>query len=105
MAKKDQTNPFEGCKLMGDRLIIEAIKVEDEQRETGFTIPAPIRMQNVNLPKYGVVMAVGPGDPAKGPLPVKVGDKICYAFYGGTPISVRDRQFLIMRAFDIHFIL
>lgn len=105
MGKKEEVNPFEGCELMLDRIIVEGIKREDEVRETGFTVPAAAREAAINLPKYGIVMACGPGDMNKGEMKVKVGDKICYAFYSGVPISVRDRHFLIMREFDVIFIL
>lgn len=104
MGKKENL-PLEGVELLLDRVIIEGIKVKDEVTATGFTVPAEARAKTTNLPKYGYVVAVGPGDPAKGDMKVKVGDMVCYLFYSGTPLSMGDRQFLIMREVDIAFII
>lgn len=100
-----KVKPLENVELLLDRIIIERMKVQDEVRETGFTVPAEARAKNINLPQYGHVVAVGPGDPAKGPLKVKAGDKVCFSFYSGIPLSIADRQFLIMREYDVIFIL
>lgn len=105
MAKKEEVKPLEGVELLLDRVIIEAIKVKDEVTTTGFTVPADARAKTVNLPKYGYVVACGPGDPAKGDMKVKVGDMVCYIFYSGTPLSMGDREFLIMREVDIVMII
>lgn len=105
MAKKNEGNPLEGVELLLDRVIVEKIKVVDEVRETGFTVPASARENNINLPKYGYIVAAGPGDPNRGEMKVKVGDKVCFMFYSGTPLTFGDRQFLIMREFDVAFII
>lgn len=102
---KEKNSALEGVELMLDRIIVEAVPVKDEIRETGFTVPADARAKNINLPKFGIVVAAGKGDPGKGEMKVKVGDKVCYAFYSGVPLSMGDRQFLIMREFDVIFIL
>lgn len=102
---KKKNSPLEGVELMLDRLIIEPIAIKDEIRETGFVVPAVAREKSVNLPKYGIVVAAGAGDPGKGEMKVKVGDMICYAFYSGVPLSTGGRQFLILREFDVIFIL
>lgn len=104
MAKKENL-PLEGVELLLDRVIIEGIKEKDEVSETGFAFKAEWRAKTTNLPKFGYIVAAGPGDPAKGEMKVKVGDKVCYLFYSGTPISMGDRQFLIMREVDIVFII
>ena len=95
-----QAKPLEGVELLLDRVIIEKIPVKDEVRETGFTVPAAAREANINLPKYGFIVACGPGV-----TKVKPGDKICFLFYSGTPLSIGEKQFLIMREFDIVFVL
>lgn len=100
-----QAKILDNIELLMDRIIVERIPVKDEIRETGFTVPASAREANINLPKYGYVVAAGPGDPVKGDMRVKVGDKVCYMFYSGTPLSIGDRQFLIMREFDVAFII
>lgn len=94
-----------GVELQLDRIIVEQIKVTDEQRESGFTVPAAAREKNVNLPKYGWIVAVGPGDPQKGPMTLKVGDLICYQFYSGTPLTFNKTDYMIMRAGDVVFTL
>lgn len=91
--------------LLLDRVIIEQIKAEDEERSSGFTVPAAARANNINLPKYGWIVAAGPGDPAKGPMTVKVGDMVCYTFYSGTPLTFGSTNYMIMREGDIVFTL
>lgn len=91
--------------LLLDRIIVEQIKAEDEQRTSGFTVPAQARENNVNLPKYGWVVAVGPGDPAKGKMTVKVGDMICYQFFSGVPLTFDKTNYMIMREGDVVFTL
>lgn len=102
---KNPVKALEGVEMLLDKIIVERIAIKDEIRETGFTVPAAAREQNINLPKYGYVVAAGPGDPSRGEMKVKVGDKVCYMFYSGTPLSIGERQFLIMREFDVAFIL
>lgn len=91
--------------LLLDRVIIEGIKKEDEQRASGFTVPAKAREQNQNLPKYGYIVAVGPGDPAKGKMSVRVGDLVMYQFYSGVPLTMNNTDYLVMREGDICFIM
>ena len=100
---KEKNAPLTNIELTLDRIIVEGIAIKDEIRETGFTVPAHAREKSINLPKYGIVVATGPGDPGKGEMKVKVGDKVCYAFYSGVPLSMDDRNFLIMREFDVIF--
>lgn len=102
---KDEGTPLSWVELLLDRVIVEKIAVEDEVRETRFTVPASAREQNINLPKYGYIVAAGPGDPNKGQMKVKVGDKVCFMFYSGTPLSIGEKQYMIMREPDIAFII
>lgn len=96
---------LDNVELLLDRIIVQKIAARDEVTETGFTVPADAREKNINLPKYGYVVAAGPGDPARGAMKCKVGDKVCFLFYSGTPLSIDDKQFMIMREFDVVFII
>jgi chaperonin GroES len=52
----------------------------------------------------GEVIAVGPGRFEKGervPMDVKVGDKVIYGKYSGTPFTVETEEVIIIKASDI----
>ncbi len=103
---KKKVEPLKVVKeLLLDRIILQAIKQSDIELESGIVIPAFAAEKSVNLPKFGYVVAAGPGDPNKGEMKVKVGDKVCYAFYSGIPMTVGKVDYLIMRDFDVLFIL
>jgi chaperonin GroES len=55
-------------------------------------------------PTQGEVIAVGPGRFEKGarvPLDLKVGDRVVYAKYSGTPYTVRGDELIIIKASDV----
>ena len=55
-------------------------------------------------PTQGEVIAVGPGRVEKGtrvPMDVKVGDKVIYGKYSGTPYESGDDELIIIKASDI----
>jgi chaperonin GroES len=55
-------------------------------------------------PTMGEVIAVGPGRYEKGnrvPMDVKVGDKVIYGKYSGTPYTVDGDEVMIIKASDI----
>ena len=87
-------------KPIGDRIIVK----QDEAEETtagGLVLAS----SNKEKPTSGVVLAVGEGKiNDKGehlPMPVKVGDKVLYAKYGGTEVTVDGEKVMILRADDI----
>ncbi|WP_283169916.1 co-chaperone GroES [Curtanaerobium respiraculi] len=90
-------------KPIGDRIIVK----QDEAEETtaGGLVLAN---SNKEKPTSGEVLAVGEGKVNdKGehlPMPVKVGDHVLYAKYGGTEVEVEGEKVVILRADDIYAI-
>lgn len=82
-----------------DRVII----FPDEEAETmrgGLYIPDTAKEK----PTQGEVLAVGPGRMEKGqrvPTDLKVGDKVIYGKYSGTPYSVDGDEVIIIKASDV----
>ncbi|HET7025843.1 MAG: co-chaperone GroES [Gemmatimonadales bacterium] len=82
-----------------DRVVI----FPDDEAETmrgGLYIPDTAKEK----PTQGEVLAVGPGRVEKGqrvPLDLKVGDKVIYGKYSGTPYSVDGDEVIIIKASDV----
>lgn len=91
--------------LLLDRVIILPVKVGDEKRASGIEITEEQRKKYANLPRFGHIVAVGPGDPGRGDMTVKKGDLISFLFYSGTPFEFNGQTHLIMREFDIIMII
>ena len=86
-------------KPLGDRVVVKALE-EEERTRGGIVLPDTAKEK----PQHGEVVAVGPGewdDGARGPMDVKVGDRVIFAKYGGTEIKVEDEEYLILRQSDI----
>ena len=72
---------------------------ESESMRGGLFIPDTAKEK----PSQGEIIAVGPGryeKSARVPVEVKVGDKVLYGKYSGTP-NVRQRTVLILRESDV----
>ncbi|HSC59562.1 MAG TPA: co-chaperone GroES [Gemmatimonadales bacterium] len=82
-----------------DRVVI----FPDDEAETmrgGLYIPDTAKEK----PTQGEVLAVGPGRMEKGqrvPVDLKVGDKVIYGKYSGTPYSVDGDEVIIIKASDV----
>lgn len=82
-----------------DRVVI----FPDDETETmrgGLYIPDTAKEK----PTQGEVIAVGPGRVEKGqrvPVDLKVGDKVIYGKYSGTPYSVDGDEVIIIKASDV----
>lgn len=91
---KNTLTPFE------DRVVIRPSE-EGETMRGGLYIPDTAKEK----PTTGEVIAVGPGrlnDDGKAlPMPVKVGDKVIYGKYSGTPFTVDGEEVMIIKASDI----
>jgi chaperonin GroES len=90
-------------KPLGDRIIVK----QDEATETtasGLYIANAAKEK----PTTGTVLAVGEGkvnnDGKHLPMPVKVGDQVIYAKFGGTEVEVDGETVVILRADDIYAI-
>jgi chaperonin GroES len=82
-----------------DRVVI-APSDEAETMRGGLYIPDTAKEK----PTMGEVIAVGPGRFEKGarvPMDVKVGDKVVYGKYSGTPYTIDGDEVMIIKASDI----
>jgi chaperonin GroES len=83
-----------------DRIIVKRLE-EEEKTKGGIIIPDTAKEK----PIEGKVIAVGDGkikeDGTKIPLDVKKGDRVLFAKYGGTEITIDGEEHLMMREDDI----
>jgi chaperonin GroES len=82
-----------------DRVVILPTD-EAETMRGGLYIPDTAKEK----PTQGEVIAVGPGRFEKGarvPVDVKVGDKVIYGKYSGTPYTIDGDEVMIIKASDV----
>jgi chaperonin GroES len=82
-----------------DRVVIMPTE-ETESMRGGLYIPDTAKEK----PTQGEILAVGPGRFEKGarvPLDVKVGDKVIYGKYSGTPFTIDGNEVMIIKASDV----
>ncbi|NUQ70161.1 MAG: co-chaperone GroES [Chthonomonadales bacterium] len=91
-------------KPLGDRLVVKATEAE-ETTAGGILLPDTAKEK----PQQGEVIAVGPGkrlDNGKvEPIDVQVGDRIYYAKYGGTEVTIGGQEYVILRQDDVLAVL
>ena len=84
-----------------DRLIVQRLEEDDEQRVGGIIIPDTAKEK----PQQGKVIAVGKGKIEKDgkvtPLDVKKGDTVLFGKYSGQEIKLDGEDYLIMREEEI----
>ena len=84
-----------------DRLIVERIEEDSEQKVGGIIIPDTAKEK----PQQGKIIAAGKGkikdDGTVTPLDVKAGDTILFGKYSGQEIKLEGEEFLIMREDEI----
>ena len=89
-----------GLKPVGDRIVVKALEAETKTKG-GIVVPDTAKER----PQQGKVIAIGMGklleDGKIRPLEVKVGDRILFARYAGTEITVKDEELLILREEDV----
>jgi len=87
-------------KPLHDKVLIQTQEA-DEKTKGGIIIPETA----VEKPQEAKVVAVGTGiilpDGNIKPLDVKKGDKILISKYGGTPITVEEKEYFIVREDEI----
>jgi chaperonin GroES len=87
-------------KPLEDRVVVKVLEQEDTT-SSGIVLPDTAKEKQ----SKATVMAVGPGkhdDSGKLlPMPVKVGDIIVFAKYGGTELKLDGEDYLVLRASDI----
>ena len=83
-----------------DRIIVQRLE-EEEKTKGGIIIPDTAKEK----PVEGKVIAVGAGrikkDGTKIPLEIKKGDRVLFAKYGGTEITMDGEEYLMMKEDDI----
>ena len=87
-----------------DRIVVERLE-EKEVKKGSIIIPDTAKEK----PQEGKVVAVGNGkvgdDGKKIPLDVKAGDKILFGKYSGSEVKIDDKEYQIMREYDVLSIL
>lgn len=87
-------------KPLHDRIVIEAAPKE-EKTASGILLPDGAQEK----PQKGTVLAVGPGkrlDSGKlAPVDIKVGETVLYGKYSGTEVTVKGKDYIILRAEDV----
>jgi chaperonin GroES len=105
-----QFNPFAGgdqamakgkmkVTPLEDRVVVMPSDDAEEMRG-GLYIPDTAKEK----PTQGEVIAVGPGRYEKGnrvPMDLKVGDKVIYGKYSGTPFTIEGQEVMIIKASDV----
>ncbi len=99
MATATKAKPKIKIQPLEDRVVI----LPDDETETmrgGLYIPDTAKEK----PTQGEVIAVGPGRVEKGarvPMDLKVGDKVIYGKYSGTPFTTEGEEVIIIKASDV----
>ena len=82
-------------KPLADKVVIEPVE-EEEKSAGGIILPDTAKEK----PHEGTVLAVGPGrvleDGSRSDMAVKKGDRVIYAKYGGTEITVDGKDLMIL---------
>ena len=90
-----------GVRPLRDRVLLERVAEEEEQKVGGIIIPDTAKEK----PQQGKVIAVGSGRVTdKGevlPLDVKAGDTVLFGKYSGSEIKVDGKEYLIVREDEI----
>jgi len=88
-------------KPLGDRVLVEFLDDQKEQRKGGIIIPDAAKEK----PQEGKVIEVGPGklndEGNRIPMNVKKGQRVLMPKYGGSEIKVEDKEYQIVREEDI----
>jgi chaperonin GroES len=99
MSTATKAKPKIRIQPLEDRVVI----LPDDEAETmrgGLYIPDTAKEK----PTQGEVIAVGPGRVEKGarvPTDLKVGDKVIYGKYSGTPFTTEGEEVIIIKASDV----
>jgi chaperonin GroES len=83
---------------LGNRVVVKAVK---EEEVTSFGIVLPDTAQKEKKAE-GEIVAVGPGklleSGQRGPVEVRVGDRVIFEKWGGEEVKVGDQEYKILEA-------
>jgi len=88
-------------KPLDDRIVVRPNEAET-QTASGLVIPDTAKEK----PQQGEVLAVGPGKRSETtgdliPVDIKVGDTVLYSKYGGTEVTVKGEDLLVLNSRDV----
>ena len=83
-------------KPIKDRVVIEMIEEAESKTKGGIIIPDTSSKEK---PQMGKVVAVGNDEDLK--KEIKAGDKVIYAKYSGTEVTLDEKKYLIVKFEDI----
>jgi chaperonin GroES len=88
-------------KPLDDRIVVRPNEAET-QTASGLVIPDTAKEK----PQQGEVLAVGPGKRSETsgeliPVDIKVGDTVLYSKYGGTEVTVKGEDILVLNSRDV----
>ena len=90
-------------KPLADKVVVEPME-EEEKSPGGIILPDTAKQK----PQEGVVIATGPGkildDGSRSEMLVKKGDRVIYAKYGGTEVTVAGKDYMILDQDSIYAI-
>lgn len=87
-----------GIRPLADRIVIK--RIDERTTEGGIVIPETVG----NKSQKGIVIAVGPGKYEEGKLQkvsVNCNDSIIFNKYSGTEITVKGKDYLIIKEDDV----
>jgi len=88
---------------LGDKVVVEPVG-EEEKSPGGIILPDTAKKK----PQEGIVVAVGPGrvldDGSRGEMAVKKGDRVIFAKYGGTEVTIEGKELVILDQDSIYAI-
>ena len=99
MATATKAKPGLKIQPLEDRVVIAPAE-ETESMRGGLYIPDTAKEK----PQQGEIVAVGPGRYEKGekvPMELKVGQKVLYGKYSGTPYTFDGDEYVIIKASDV----
>ena len=88
---------------LGDKVVVQA-EEKEEITAGGIILPDTAKKK----PQVGKVIAIGPGrtldDGSRAAMSVKVGQKVVFAKYGGTEVTIDDQEYVILDEDSIYAI-
>ncbi len=87
-----------GVRPLLDRIIIS--KIEERTTDGGIVIPNTVD----NKSQRGVVIVVGPGkkkDDKEQPILLNIGDTVIFGKYAGIEITIKGKDYLVLKEDDV----